>query len=182
MALVKLPPLDTKPPQHFTAEQARRFLDAAQGDTLGPLYAMALGTGLRRGELLALGWKDIAADRGSLNVRQAKSRAGVRTVPIPAFAALALDAVPRRPGRIWPYRPEYVTRHFHRLTDQAGLPRMTFHSLRHTAATLMAEQGVSEEVRRWILGHSAVEMTRHYSHESAALMRDAVERLGRAVA
>lgn len=180
--LVDPPRLNAKEPIHFTAEQARRFLDATQGDALGSLYAMALGTGLRRGELLALGWQDIAPDRRSLNVRQSKSRAGVRTVPIPAFAALALDALEPRPGRIWPYDPSYVTRHVKVICRRAGLPEVTFHALRHSAASILLAEGVPMEIIRQVLGHTRVSMSGHYARAEDEQKREALERLGRAVA
>lgn len=181
-ALVKLPKLETKPAQHFTAEQARRFLDVARDDPLMALYALALGTGLRRGEALALTWRDVDTDnRGrplGVRVRASKTIAGVRVVPLPAFAADSLALVDRKPGPIWTASPSYVSDHFQELCRRAGVPVITFHSLRHTAATLMAEAGVSLEVRRWLLGHTRGDMTMRYSHESDALKREAVEKLG----
>ena len=175
--LVKRPQLDSAEPAHFTAKQARRFLDAAKGDNLFSLYAVALGTGLRRSELLALVWRDVALDRAVLMVRRSKTAAGVREVPLPPFALSALAATPRGPGPIWPVSPWWVTRKTALLCERAGLPRLTTHGLRHTAMTLMAEAGVSLEVRRWIAGHSRTDMTAFYSHENDAAKRDAADRL-----
>lgn len=179
--LVRLPPNDTKEPRHFTVGQMRRFLEVAKDDELGSLYLLGLGTGLRRGELLALTWAEVDLDEDRLRVRRSKSAAGVREVPLPVFAASALRAMARHPGPIWDVRPEYVTRHCAELCDRAGVPRLTPHGLRHTWFTLLAELDVSEEVRQWLGGHSDKKMTRHYSHESERLMREAVERLGKAV-
>src|SRR5690242_2525013 len=90
--LVKAPRIDAKEPIHFTAEQARRFLDAARSDALYGLYAAALGTGLRRGELLALARRDVDLQRGTITVRRGKTAASARSVPVPAFAKDALVA------------------------------------------------------------------------------------------
>jgi hypothetical protein len=50
----------------------------------------------------------------------------------------------------------------------AGLPYgregVTFHSLRHTMATLLAELGVSDELRRVVMGHSDLRTTQGYTH------------------
>jgi integrase len=54
----------------WTAEEARRFLSAAESDTYWPLWSLALATGLRRGELLGLRWRDLDLDRQLLTVHQ----------------------------------------------------------------------------------------------------------------
>ena len=180
-ALVRLPQLVSKEPQHFTAEQVRRFLDVAKEDELGSLYGVALGTGLRRGELLALTWRDIDLDKGLARVRRAKTAAGVREVPLAPFALAALAGLPQTPGPIWPVSPSYVSKHFQELCRKAGVPVLTMHSTRHTAASLMLDAGVDPLVIQQIIGHTRVSMTGHYARSGEALQRDAVERLGRAI-
>ena len=54
----------------WSAEQAATFLDAVAGDRLGPLYDLALNTGMRRGELVGLRWSDIDLDAGVVSVRR----------------------------------------------------------------------------------------------------------------
>jgi integrase len=180
-ALVRLPAVDTKEPRRFTAAQARRFLDASATDPLIALFAIALGTGLRRGELLALTWRDVDLAHGLLSVTRSKTSAGVRVVPLAEFARRAMEGLERSPGSIWPYRPEYVTNHFRALCARAGVPYITFHGLRHTAASLMLDAGVDPLTIQGIMGHSRVSMTGHYARAGDELRRDAVERLGRAV-
>jgi integrase len=58
----------------LSPEQARQFLVACRGDALEALYWLALSTGLRRGELLALKWQDVDFERGILSVRRALGR------------------------------------------------------------------------------------------------------------
>lgn len=183
-ALVKAPRIDAKEPVHLTAEQARRFLDAAATDNLFSLYAVALGTGLRRGELLALGWRDVALDEGVITVRRSKTAAGLRRVPLPAFAleALAQHHAERRPGPIWPYSPSYVTRHVGVICKRAGVPVIGMHGLRHSCASILLAEGVPIEVIRSLLGHTNASMTAHYARPEDAMKREALERLGRAVA
>ncbi len=52
----------------LSEDEARRFLDAARGDAYEALYVLAITTGLRRGELLALRWEDADLERGTLRV------------------------------------------------------------------------------------------------------------------
>src|SRR5262245_64103983 len=55
-------------------EQARAFLDAAQGSRFEALYVVALTTGMRRGELLALRWRDVDLSAGTVQVRDTMQR------------------------------------------------------------------------------------------------------------
>ncbi len=180
-APVSAPRIDAKEPVHFTAEQARRFLDAAQGDALRTLYLVALHTGLRRGELLALVWRDVDLDHRVVTVRRSKTAAGLRRVPLTPEAAHALAGIPRVPGPIWPYSPAYVTRHVAVICARAGLARLTFHGLRHSTASILLAEGVPIEVIRSLLGHTNTSMTEHYARPEDAMRREALDRLGRAI-
>lgn len=88
----------------ITAEEARAILAATDGWRYHAAVALALGTGVRQGELLGLTWADVRADR--IVVRQRLRReqgefvvvtgtktddSDVRTVPLPIFARVALD-------------------------------------------------------------------------------------------
>jgi integrase len=57
--------------QVWSAEQVKRFLAAAAQSPFGPLWMVFLGTGMRRGEVLGLRWRDIDWDHRVINVRQA---------------------------------------------------------------------------------------------------------------
>jgi integrase len=58
----------------MTPEQARAFLEAAEGDRLEALYRVAIALGLRLGEALGLSWDDVDLDSGTLRVRHALQR------------------------------------------------------------------------------------------------------------
>jgi integrase len=66
----------------LTAEQARTLLEATAGDHLGPLYAVAVATGMRQAELLALRWRDVDLERGWVAVRHTLRR-GTRELAQP---------------------------------------------------------------------------------------------------
>jgi integrase len=55
----------------LTPEQARRFLEACQGERLEALFVLAVHTGMRQGELLGLHWEDVDLEAGTLRVRRA---------------------------------------------------------------------------------------------------------------
>lgn len=98
------PPRTVEPTRRaLTADEVRSFVEATADDELGPFAALALATGLRRGELLALHWSDVVGS--TLTVRRAlarsaaggyaeaepKSRRARRTIVLPALAAAALE-------------------------------------------------------------------------------------------
>jgi integrase len=72
--LVDLPRIERYEGQVLTVEQARKLLGIARGSRLDALLLMALTTGMRRGELVALRWVDVDLERGTLQVRRTLSR------------------------------------------------------------------------------------------------------------
>jgi integrase len=103
--LVDLPPRERYESEILTVEQARKLLEAARDSRLDVVLLMALTTGMRRGELLALRWGDVNLERGVLQVRrtlsrvpgmgyvegETKSRAGRRRVLLPDVVIEALN-------------------------------------------------------------------------------------------
>lgn len=177
--LVDLPKLTQKEPVHFTADQARQFLESIKGDPLYSLFAVALGTGLRRSELLALTWRDVDLEAGTIKVRQSKTEAGVRTWMLPDYPAIeALSALERKPGPIWHADPSHVSHRMAALCERAGVPRLTFHQLRHTAASLMLDEGVDPFLIQQMLGHTRLTQTQRYSKADLAVRKAAADRLG----
>jgi integrase len=77
-----------------------------------------------------------------------------------------------------PMDPRNLVRIFKALLQQAGLPDIRFHDLRHTAATLMLQQGVHPKVVQERLGHSSITLTLDtYSHVLPTLQEDAAAKL-----
>ncbi len=73
---LKLPRIDREEINPLTAEEANRLIEAACGDRLTALYVLAVHTGLRQGELLALKWDDLDLEEGTLRVRRTLTCAG----------------------------------------------------------------------------------------------------------
>ena len=75
-----------------------------------------------------------------------------------------------------------LTRHFNTLLCRATLRRIRFHDLRHSAATLLLEQGVELVVIKELLGHAHIGVTATvYAHVRLRLQRDAIDLLGNAL-
>lgn len=190
------PPRVPKPElQVWTPAQVARFLNVARNHRLYPLFLLALGTGMRKGELLALQWQDVDLDAGEITVRRnlvkneagqyelglPKTDTGKRRIPLACdtVEALKIHRKAERRGRSEPRPGDFVftaasgnhVQHrqldkvYRSLTDAAGLPRIRFHDLRHTSASLLVRQGVPAKVVADRLGHADVRFTLQvYTH------------------
>ncbi|MBA4602135.1 site-specific integrase [Thermoactinomyces mirandus] len=73
--------------------------------------------------------------------------------------------------------PRNLVRSFKRILKSAGLPKLRFHDLRHTHATLMLRQGEHPKIVSERLGHSNIRITMDtYSHVLPNMQQEAVER------
>jgi integrase len=77
----KIPKRDGKP-QHttWTGAQVQTFLEATKDSRLAPLWQLAVGTGMRRGELMALTWSRIDLDSGIISIEQSTTQLGKELV------------------------------------------------------------------------------------------------------
>jgi integrase len=71
---VKAPTPAPKEMNPLSAREARKLLEAARGDRLEALYVVAVHTGMRRGELLGLRWKDVDLENATVRVRRTLTR------------------------------------------------------------------------------------------------------------
>jgi|HubBroStandDraft_6_1064221.scaffolds.fasta_scaffold00365_17 integrase len=209
-AAVVTPPRAEQREMHtLTAEQVRRLLEVAP-DRDRPLYLLAVSTGMRQGELLALRWADVDLNGGSLRVvatlhhlsgeaatfdapKTARSRRRVE-LSESVVVALSTHKVATieerwRSGQLWqdhnlvfpnllgrPRGPSNVSRDLHQVLERAGLPRIRFHDLRHTAATLMLGRGVHPKLVSDMLGHASIGITLDtYSHSLPSMHREAAQ-------
>lgn len=194
----------------LTKHEAAELLRAARDDRFEALYVLALTTGARQGELFALRWADVDLETGVLTIRRAlqdadrrggltsgatKTQASRRRFALPSIAIEALrrhrerqkadgnvgaglifTATNGKPVR----RQNFLRRNFYPLLERAGLPKIHFHDLRHTAATLLASEGVPVVVVSALLGHADPTITlRTYQHAFEGGAGDAAQRLGR---
>lgn len=113
-AALARPPAVERPEMHaMTSDQVKRLVAATSDEPYGPLFALAIGSGLRLGELLGLSWDDIDIDARQLTVRRTlartysggrggydfaepKTKRSRRTVMLPA---LAIEALRRQKAR-----------------------------------------------------------------------------------
>jgi integrase len=158
---------------YLTVEQVRQIADHASEQTRAAIW-IAILTGARRGEILAIRPEDVGAD--SITIRAANTKTlRTRTVPI-------TDAL--RPWLAYlPLQMNYegLKTGFRRAREAAGMPEVRFHDLRHSCASLLVNMGVPLEVIRDILGHTTVKTTERYAHLQTEKARTALEELGSAI-
>ena len=162
-----------------------------------PVTAVGLNTGMRHSEIRQLRWEQVNLETRVLIVGQSKTKAGSgRCVPLnqPAWAALDMWASRfpnRKPdqyvfpacenGRIDPTKPvSHWRTAWQHACERARLWPLGFHSLRHSAATKLLENGVPFAVVAQILGWSAstaVRMAKRYGHIRPDVQRSALERI-----
>src|SRR6266699_453871 len=170
---------------------------AAASEQDAAIYLTAAFTGLRRGELLALRWRDV--DFAGSVIRVRGSFAGgalttpksgrVRSVPMASEVGCALAQLSRRAsltddddlvfvGELGTYLDgSALRRRYERALARAGLRRLRFHDLRHTFGSRMIAKADIRRVQEW-MGHADIQTTMKYLHyaprpEDAALVDEA---------
>jgi integrase len=175
--------------QPLTEDEVGQFLASVREDPHEALYTVALATGLRQGEVLALRWSDVDLEAGALTVShtlrrdglglgEPKTEASKRTVLLPptALAILRRHKADQKvvrlgegyvfaTGKGTPLDHRNAARYFQQALERAGISKRRFHDMRHTFATLLLGKGVDVAVVSKALGHANLATTADiYSH------------------
>ena len=168
----------------FTVEEVRKMLDHPQtNDEWRGLITLAAHTGLRMGDVTKLSRAHVEGTR--LVIRPQKTKKSKKTVSIP-LSPPALGWTGDRKGLFFPTlstkSPGTLSTTFVRIMKSAGVPRdiieagdivkrRSFHSLRHTFASWLAEADIHADVRQKLTGHSSSKIHQRYTHHDEALDR-----------
>ncbi|MGF1473075.1 MAG: tyrosine-type recombinase/integrase [Rubrobacteraceae bacterium] len=185
------PKLEREEMRPLSAEEVRKLLSAARkaDDRLAAVWAVAVHTGMRPGEMLALTWADVDLDAKTVQVKRALSggvvtepktkrsrrRIGLSTGAVDALRAHRKRQLEERMKRagLWEDRnlvfPSTVgthmsqrnlTRAFKVAAERAGLPEtVRLYDLRHTCATLLLSRNVHPKYVQELLGHASIALT-----------------------
>jgi integrase len=167
----------------FSPEEIWALVRAASSEMDGAIFLTAAFTGLRRGELLGLRWRDIDFEASTVRVR-ASYAAGklttpksgkVRAVPMAPDVASALARIGQRVRFTGeddfvfagdaglPVNGDALSSRYERALHTAGLRRLRFHDLRHTFGTRMIREADIRRVQEW-MGHADIQTTMKYLH------------------
>jgi integrase len=173
----------------FNAEQSRIFLEAALKTHYGPVFAVALTTGMRPSEYLAVKWLDIDWQRGTVGVvrtlekvkgswrfADTKRDRSRRVIKLQGWVLENLKGLHARRPRPkcdtpeatdlifttpagCPIHSDKLAQRFKAMLHEAGLHTIRLYDLRHTAATLALSAGVPPKVVAEQIGHASAAFT-----------------------
>jgi integrase len=154
-----------------------------------PLYYIALMTGMRRGEILALQWQDVDFINGLIHIKRSvtytsmsgivvglpKTEAGIREIPLTdgmmkllqeyqkeENAAATAYVFHSETSPFDPHHPDFATGHLKKFMKKINLPDMSPHDLRHTCASLLLQSGADIKSVQDILGHADASTTLNF--------------------
>jgi integrase len=170
--------------RYLTPEESTWLLEACDTPPyLRPIVDLAMHTGMRRSEILALCWSDLDLRRRTITLTHTKNNER-RVIPINDTVAATLKAWPRAVGSdaLFPeLNGPMVTRSFWRACRKAEVPNLRLHDLRHTFASYLAMGGFNLRTIQQLLGHKDLRMTSRYAHLSADHLSQAVKSLDTAL-
>ena len=176
----------------WTPDEAAAFLRhnaEHYADRLTDLFEVMLGTGMRRGEILALHWSDVhlmdrklyvrwtlaAVNNGKIHLREPKTEASHARISLSprvmtalhhqAAHQMATHPNGRLEGLVFarpdglPLRPQWVLDQLRKRTAEADLLKIGLHDLRHTAASIMIAEDIPIAVVSKTMRHSTIAIT-----------------------
>ncbi len=187
LRIQRLPETDSTPKLRYLSqeEEGRLMEELRHGpDYLRVMVIVSLKTGIRRGALFRLEWRDIDFIHKTLHIRGEICKTGKgRIIPLSKSTLHVLRAwgpgeglvfvSPKTGGRF-----DNVGTAWERVLREAGVAGFRWHDLRHTFASRLVMAGVDLNVVRELMGHSDLKMTLRYAHLAPEAKSRAVELLG----
>lgn len=170
--------------RYLTDDERSRLLDACRQSRWPGLYLlvlMGLTTGARKGELLGLRWDHVDLERSVAFVGRSKNGDPKALPLVPAVAEL-LRLAPKQSGPVFPsprlpsqpINPEAPWRDALRA---AKVRKFRFHDLRHSCASMLAQNGATLLEIADLLGHRQLQVTKRYAHLATAHKAALVQRV-----
>jgi len=151
-----------------------------------PIVIVASNTGMRKGEIMGLKWRDLDFKRGIIHLYNTKN-GEKREIPMNEPAIDTLIGVRKHPASEWVFVKENgepygdFKKSFFTACNKSGIKNFRFHDLRHTFASHLVMNGVDLNTVRELLGHKSLTMTLRYSHLSPNFKKQAVATLSKRI-
>jgi integrase len=185
--LMKVPPQKY---DYLSDEETEVLLQQAKG-TSYDMILLAVRTGLRFGELIALKWDDVDLDKAILTVSRNISRGiegspknnKIRSIPLSFTVIKMLKNRERCSEYIFPDKKGLPLQYtccrlrLKKLCEKANLRTIGWHTLRHSFASHLAAHNNSVIAIKELLGHSDVKTTMRYAHPNILMLQSAIKSL-----
>jgi site-specific recombinase XerD len=180
--------LPQKEPKYFTSEEYSILLDSIKERWFKDIVELAYSAGLRQMELITLRWKqvDLKNDTITLNnhfvINKGKK---VQTVYLSKRAKEILLRLFKEKdndlvfhNNFKEYKQDHITKKFKKHVRKSNINQsLNFHSLRHTFASRLVQNGTSLYVVQKLLGHADIKTTQIYAHLKQDNLKDAIKQL-----
>lgn len=191
---VPLSPVPERDPIFFSPEDFKRVVGAIKQEWFRSIVILAACTGMRRGEIVNLRWKDVDLSQKIVRVHSSSTyrtkNGKKRVIPLNAIAFQLLVGLNHKASEDYVFTVEgrrvrevYLSRKFSRHVHRLGFPRgYHFHSLRHSFAGWLIQNGAPIYEVQKLMGHSTIQVTEMYAHLAPNQLHGTVERLSQQLA
>jgi len=172
--------LEERPVKSLNDTQVKNLLRAADCyPSMKTKILLALGTGLRRGDLESLKISDIDFENNYICTSSKKTKKCMPSRPVSAkiISELLKYVSGLDVGQEKLFRRKFNYRQWRKICDKAGLPGLKFHDLRRTFASVLAQNGISTAVTQRLLEHSSPNLTNKIYTNIDPVLRQSVDQL-----
>ena len=186
--MIKKPSISNARSRFLSEDECQRLLASckeSRNPYLHSIVALALSTGMRRGELLWLRWQDVAFEKRYIILEKTKNGT-MRYVPMVGMSQRILQSLRDSESILDKSHHVFPSLNLNRYIDirsawnaalkRADIKNFTFHDLRHSCASFLTMSGASQRDIAEILGHKDLRMTHRYTHLSQSHLSEALER------
>lgn len=166
LSKLRLPVPQQRRERRLNGAELERLMQSAQrcrNKLILPTIVFAVETGMRRGEILSLEWKNIDDERHSVLLPNTKNGHS-RTIPVSQRALAILKSLAKTNERAFPISANGFRLAWERVRTRAGVTDLHFHDLRREAISRFFELGLSVPEVALISGHRDPRMLFRYTH------------------